>query len=211
MTRDERLLTALHDRQVNYDVDAPHDAAHGWRHDHYCEWLPSEAPGEPVEGGPFRIAQQLLRNYQVADPRIVRAHYDPEAPLEGRDMLLEIRFGPIRIPTGCRVGQVIDEEREVDGHPVRVWGWPYRTLEGHIERGEMSWEVWKWLDSGRVQFHVHSYMKAAPRNPIVDLGFRIFGQWQRRRYLQGACRRMARFTTEALARGGAPEHAGAPR
>jgi uncharacterized protein (UPF0548 family) len=92
-----------------------------------------------------------------------------------------------------------------------VWGWPYRTLEGHIERGEMSWEVWKWLDSGRVQFHVHSYMKAAPRNPVVDLGFRIFGQWQRRKYLQGACKRMARYTAEALARGGAPEHTGAPR
>ena len=45
-----------------------------------------------VDGGSFRVAQTLLRDYQVADPRMVRAYYDHGAPLEGRDMLLELRF-----------------------------------------------------------------------------------------------------------------------
>jgi uncharacterized protein (UPF0548 family) len=211
MTRDERRLAALKHLPVNFDPDAPHAPEDGWRHDHYCEPLPSEPPGPPVDGGPFEIAQELLRNYRVADPRRVRGFYDRDAPLEHRDMLLELRFGPIRLHIGCRTGEVIDEERDVDGRHVRVWGWPYRTLEGHIERGEMSWEVWKWLDTGEVEFHVYSYMRSAPRNPIVDLGFRVVGQWQRRKYLEGACERMARFTQEALARGGAPEQTSAPR
>ncbi len=147
------------------------------------------------------MAQELLRDYQVADPKMVRATYDQDAPLEGRDMLLEIRFLGIPVNrTGCRVGRVIDEQREVDGRPVRVWGWSYQTLEGHFEQGEMCWMVWKWMDTGEVQFRIHSYMRNAEKvNPVSNLGFKIFGQHERRRYLQGACERMARLTAAALA------------
>jgi uncharacterized protein (UPF0548 family) len=136
-----------------------------------------------------------LRNYRVADPSMVRAFYDHEAPLEHRDMALELRFGPLRLHVGCRTGEITDERREVEGRPVRVWGWPYRTLEGHVEQGEMNWEVWKWLDTGEVEFHVHSYSRnAGTRNPIVNLGFRLIGQRERRRYLRRACERMADLT-----------------
>ena len=69
---------------------------------------------------------------------MVRATYDHDAPLEGRDMLLELRFLVFRTYAGCRVGEVVDEVRTVDGREVQVWGWPYRTLEGHVEQGEMS-------------------------------------------------------------------------
>lgn len=190
----------LHRLRVNYDPDGPHDPEHGWRIDDYCEPLPSEPPGEPIENGSFAIAQKLLRDYQVADPKMVRATYDHDAPLEGRDMLLEIRF--LRIPvnrSGCRVGRIIDEQRQVDGRPVRVWGWPYQTLEGHFEQGEMCWMVWKWIDTGEVQFRIHSYMRNAENvNPIINLGFKVFGQRERRRYLQGACDRVARMTAAAL-------------
>ena len=193
-------LEDLRHLKVNYDPEGPHDAEHGWRIDDYCEPLPSEPPGEPIEDGSFVVAQKLLRDYQVADPKMVRAIYDNDAPLEGRDMLLEIRF--LRIPvnrSGCRVGRVIDERREVDGRPVRVWGWPYQTLQGHFEQGEMCWTVWKWLDTGEVQFRIHSYMRNAENvNPIINLGFKLFGQRERRRYLQGACDRMARLTAAAL-------------
>lgn len=215
MTRNERRLAALRGLPVNFDPHAPHRVEDGWRLDHYCEALPSEPPGPPVEGGPFAIAQELLRNYRVADPRMVRATYDHDAPLEHRDMLLEIRFGPLRIHAGCRTGEIIDSEREVDGRPVRVWGWPYRTLQGHIEQGQMSWEVWKWLDTGEVQFHVHSYSRnAETKNPILTLGFKLFGQWQRRKYLNGACKRMACFTAAAMGNRSAderPTQAPAPR
>lgn len=186
--------------EVNFDPDAPHDPEHGWRIDDYRMRLPSEPPGDPVDGGVFEVAQDLLRNYKVADPRMVRASYDEDAPLEGRDMLLEFRFLGIPVNrSGCRVGQVIDEQRTEDGRPVRVWGWPYRTLEGHIEQGEMSWTVWKWLDTGEVEFRIHSFMRNAENvNPILNLGFKLIGQHERHRYLGEACRRMKRFTEEAL-------------
>jgi uncharacterized protein (UPF0548 family) len=191
-------LAALHGKALNYNPDAPHPED-GWRIDDYREPLPSEAPGPPEDGGPFAIAQTLLRDYRVADPDIVRAYYDEEAPLEGRDMLLELRFLCFRTYAGCRVGKIMDETRKVDERPVRVWGWPYRTLDGHVEQGEMSWEVWKWMDTGKVEFRIHSYSRltGAP-NPLTRLGIRLIGQRERRRYLSSACKRVARLTAEAL-------------
>ena len=192
----DRRLAALRTLDVNFDPEGPHRPEDGWRIDDYCEPLPSEPPGDPVPGGPFEVAQTLLRDYRVADPKLVRAYYDHDAELEGRDMLLQLRFhGLFGIWSGCRVGKVVDERREEDGRPVRVWGWPYQTLEGHIEQGQMSWEVWKWLDTGEVQFRIHSYSRnAGNANPIINLGFKLFGQRERRRYLTSACRRMAELT-----------------
>jgi uncharacterized protein (UPF0548 family) len=196
-----RRLAALAGRPVNFDPDAPHPESEGWRIDEYTAALPSEAPGPPVEGGPFQIAQTLLRDYRVADPSMVRAHYDEDAPLEGRDMLLELRFLVFRTFGGCRVGPLTDERREVDGRPVQVWGWPYRTLDGHIEQGEMAWEVWKWLDTGEVQFRVHSYSRmVGSKNPFTIAGVWLFGQRERRRYLTSACRRMRDLTEQGLRR-----------
>jgi uncharacterized protein (UPF0548 family) len=197
-------LAALRDRPLNFDPDGPHPESEGWRRDANCEALPSEPPGPPVEGGSFRIAQTLLRDYKVADPSIVRVYYDHDAPLEGRNMLLELRVWLFRVYGGCRVGRVIDEERTVEGRPVRVWGWPYQTLEGHVEQGEMSWEVWKWLDTGEVQFRVHSYSRMVhSRNWWTTVGVWLFGQRQRHRYLTSAGRRVRELTVEAL-RGEAP-------
>lgn len=205
-----KRLAELRHRRINYDPDAPQAAAEGWRRDDYCERLPSEPPGAPVDGGPFRIAQELLREYKVADPSIVRAFYDHDAPLEGRDMLLELRFGPFHTFAGCRVGEVTDERRTLDGRDVLVWGWPYRTLEGHPEQGQMAWEVWKWLDTGEVEFRIHSYSRmVGARNPFTTLGLRLFGQRERHRYLSHACRRMARLTAERT-RGDHPGRAAAP-
>ena len=84
-------------------------------------------------------------------------------------MLLELRaLGLVSVHVGVRVGEVYDEERAVDGRQARVFGWNYRTLEGHVEEGQMNWEVWKWVDSGDVQFHVHAVSRPAPiPNPIV--------------------------------------------
>jgi uncharacterized protein (UPF0548 family) len=194
-----RRFAALHHKPVNFDPSAPHPESEGWRIDDYCERLPSEPPGPPVDGGPFRIAQTLLREYKVADPSIVRAYYDYDAPLEGRDMLLELRFLVFRVYAGCRVGEVVDEQRTEDGRPVQIWGWPYRTLQGHIEQGEMSWEVWKWLDTGDVEFRIHSYSRmVGAKNPFTILGVRLFGQRERRRYLTSACRHIRDLTVAAM-------------
>jgi uncharacterized protein (UPF0548 family) len=188
MTIAQRLARLKH-LPVNYDVDAfdPDDGT--WHEDAFVQPLPR---------GSFELAQTLLREYRLADPRTVRAYYDGTAPLEGRDMLLELRLFGLRVFVGCRVGNVTDETRQRDGRPVRVWGWPYRTLEGHLEAGEMSWEVWEWLDAKEVEFHIHSFSRAARiQNPFVALGFRLFGPRERRRYLARACTRMRELTEAA--------------
>jgi hypothetical protein len=63
----------------------------------------------------------------------------------------------------------------------------------------MAWEVWKWLDTGDVEFRIHSYSRMVPGgNPVTRLGFRLFGQRERRRYLTAACRRIRELTEASL-------------
>ena len=66
-----------------------------------------------------------------------------------------------------------------------MWGWNYRTLDGHVEMGQMDWEVWKWLETGAVEFRVHAVSRAAPiPNPIVRLGFHLLRGRERDAFLQ---------------------------
>ena len=140
-----RRLDALGALRVNYDVDAL-DLEHppsDWTVDDRRQPLPPEPPGPPVNGGSFEVARALIKGYEFADPSIVRAYYVSDEPYPGRDMLLELRaLGAIKIRVGVRVCAVYDDTRSVEGREVRVFGWSYRTLEGHVERGQMDWEVW---------------------------------------------------------------------
>jgi len=195
-----RILDALHDKPLNFDLDG-RSRDQGWLTDDYCQPLPPEAPGPPEPGGSWEIAKELMRNYEFADPSIVRAVYYPDRPLEQRDMLLEARFYGLRFRFGVRVGGVVDEVRDVDGRKVRVWGWNYRTLQGHLEMGQMDYEVWKWLDTGEVEFHTCRFSRRARvGNPIVRLGLRLFGRRQQVKFARRACERMCRLTEAALGR-----------
>ena len=118
-------------------------------------------------------------------------------------MLLRLRalWGLVHLFVGVRVGDVYDETRTIGGETVRVWGWNYRTLEGHVEAGQMDWEVWKWMGEGRVEFRVHAISRPAPvPNPIVSLGFRLLRGRERRAFLESTKRRMLTFTQVALER-----------
>jgi hypothetical protein len=79
--RARRALDALHDKSLSYDASADQTAATGWRVDDYCQALPSEPPGPPVAGGSWETAQRLMRDYEFADPKIVRAVYYDDSPL----------------------------------------------------------------------------------------------------------------------------------
>jgi len=59
------------------------------------------AAGPPVAGGPWEVACLLVRHYEFAEPRIVRAVYRGHDELLGRDMLLEDRFAGLRFYLGC--------------------------------------------------------------------------------------------------------------
>ncbi len=198
----QRKLDALSSKSVNYDpaaldLERPAD---GWRVDDRFRALPGEPPGMPVPEGSWEIAGRLIRGYEFADPSIVRAFYDPEAPLAGRNMLLELRaLGLVSIHVGVRVVEVYDETRTVDGRQARVFGWNYRTLEGHVEEGQMNWEVWKWVDSGDVQFHVHAVSRPAPiPNLVVRVGFRLLRVHERTLFLDSTEKRMLVFTQLGL-------------
>jgi uncharacterized protein (UPF0548 family) len=206
--RARRALAALADKGFNFDPDqAEHfTTANGWHVDDYIQPLPPEPAGPPAPVGSFEVARRLMADYEFADPAIVRAVYAPESPLDRRDMLLEGRFWGLRFHFGVRVGGLVDEETAVDGRRLRRWGWNYRTLQGHLEMGQMDYEVGKWLDSGEVEFRIHVVSRPAHiPNPVIRLGFRLFGRRVQRRFARHACQRMARLTAAGARAGVAAE------
>lgn len=168
-----------------------------WNVDHSRDLLAREAPGPPEPHGVYVTARQALIDYAFADPRLVRAVYDAAVPLEGRDMLLVGRFYGLRFPMGVRVSGVADGPDERDGRPVHRFAWHYSTLEGHLERGEMQYELLKWTDTGDVELQLHAYSQGAGSpNPIVRLGFAIFGRWMQQRFYDRVLSRVRELVDE---------------
>lgn len=196
---ERRALAALRDRPLNFDPTRLPELVRqgGWRVDDLRQPLPGEPPGEPVADGPWDRTRRLMDAYQVADPALVRATYDESAPLAGRDMLLTLYFHGLRFHCGVRVGDVYESDREEDGRTARIYGWNYRTLQGHFEQGEMAYEVWKWRDTGAVEFHIHAVSRPATTGrPLLRLGFRLFGRRPQLRFYRRACERMAELVLE---------------
>jgi uncharacterized protein (UPF0548 family) len=198
-----RTVADLRDRRYNFDPRRLRElvAEERWHHDDYRQPLPSEPPGDPAPGGTFELAQELMRDYRFADGSAVRAIFEQDAPLEGRDMLLVARFAGLDFRLGVRVGEVTDEVREEGGRPVRVWGWNYRTLRGHLERGQMDYQVWKWLDTGEVEFRIAAVSRRARvGNPLVRLGFALLGRREQLRFYRHTCTQMAALTAQRSGR-----------
>ena len=164
-----------------------------------------EPPGAPVPGGPWETACQLVRQYEFAQPPILRAVYRGTDELAGRYMLLEGRFFGLRFYLGVRITRVTDETR--DGYSgERVWGWSYQTLQGHLEQGRLSYEVIKNLASGQVTFRVLGYSRRAPiPNPLIRIGFVLFGRWTQRRFYRAIQARLGRLVEVAQHREPLPE------
>jgi uncharacterized protein (UPF0548 family) len=206
--RTQRKLNALSSRPVNFDVSRIHEYTpeNGWHRDDMIEALPFEGSGPPAAGGSWQVARRLMLDHQLADPGVVSAIYYGDEPLPGRDILLRIRFAGLRFSVGVRFGEVYEETREVDGRPAHVFGWLYRTLEGHFEQGQMHYELWKWLDSGNVEFRLFALSRAADTGSFVlRTGFRLVGRTHQLRFYRQICRRARRLTeaqleTEAVAR-----------
>jgi uncharacterized protein (UPF0548 family) len=200
-----RTVDDLRGRGWNFDPARLPElaAADGWHHDQRRQPLAPEPPGAPVPGGSFEHAKALMRDYAFADGSAVHAIFQQDAPLEGRDMLLVGRFLGLDFRLGVRVAGVVDEERVEDGRPVRVWGWFYRTLRGHLERGQMSYEVYKWLDTGEVEFRIAAVShRARVGNPLVRLGFTLLGRREQLKFYRHTCAVMAARTAARPA--GAP-------
>jgi hypothetical protein len=115
-------------------------------------------------------------------------------------MLLQLRlYRVLSVRAGVRVTQVWDEERILTGRHARVFGFEYATLRGHVERGRMDYELYKWRDDGAVEFRLHAHSRASEEGALwVRLGFRLFGRRQQVRFYLRCCERMARLTAQEL-------------
>jgi uncharacterized protein (UPF0548 family) len=200
--RAERALRALRGAPLNFEP-LPLDAytpQRGWHADALSQRLPGEPSGDPAPGGPWRVARRLMEDYRMADPAIVRATWDPHAPLEGRELLLELRlYRILRVRVGVRVLRVWDEVRVQAGRRARVFGFEYATLRGHVEMGLMDYELYKWCDDGAVEFRMHARSRPSEHGaPWIRLGFRLFGRREQVRFYRRCCERMARLTAQQL-------------
>lgn len=218
MIRERRLrgdralaaLRALGGLEVNYrrprTVGPGPAPGTGWYIDSLVRSLPAEAAGAPTPGGTWETGCRLVRDYRFAEPSILRALFRADDPLPGRDMLLEGRFCGLRFDMGVRVTSVTDETLGAGRTARRVWGWGYQTLQGHLEQGELRYEVVKYLHTGEVSFVITGYSRRAPiRNPVVRLGFALFGRRTQRRFYRLSAGRLLRLVQEELS--GAPSRA----
>jgi uncharacterized protein (UPF0548 family) len=192
----ETRLATLRDTPLNFDPQTL--AGPGWEQDDYRERLPPEQPGPPEHRGSWETAVLLSRSYAFADPSLVEAHYDPAVPLEQREMLLILHAIGARIFAGVRVNEVGEGPRHRDGCEADVFFWNYRTLEGHVEAGQRDFEVWKWRDSGEVEFRTHAVSRPADANPLIRLGVRLLGRHKQVEFGRRACARMALLTEAHL-------------
>ena len=197
-------LDAYNDIKVNYDFNrqSEYTNATGWRLDDYETDLPPEAPGPPAAAGAFAAAQDVLRRYAFPPPNLITGIFKPDGPLENRIMLLRAHFLVFNFYFGVRVSEVTDEAaRTTPTGPERVWGYGYRTLEGHFERGQIDFTIHKNLTSGAVQFRIHAVSQPGQiRNPFYWVGFKLFGRRLQRRFAYESLRRMKEMVAAALAK-----------
>ena len=192
-------LAAYAHAKVNYDVANPqaHTPANGWREDTHQVDLPAEAPGPPAPAGSFAAAQAVLRRYAFPPPSLIVGYFDPHQPLEERVMVLRAGFLAFRFTFGVRIVDVVDDT--LPG-PERVWGYGYRTLEGHFERGQINFRVHKNLATGAVWFRIHAVSQEGTiRNPFYWLGFKVFGRALQKRFARQSLARMRGLVAQALA------------
>jgi hypothetical protein len=199
--REPRSVADLRDRPLNFDPARIDEYRRDgrWHHDDLRQPLPPEPPGEPLPGGSFEVARRLVRDYAFAEGSAIKAVFGRNGELEGRDMLLRAKIFGLHFNFGVRVGEIVDRLDDVDGRPVRIWGWNYRTLDGHLERGQMDYQVWKWLDSGEVEFRIAAVSsRARVANPLLKLGVLLFARREQRKFYRHVCAWMAQIVPAEL-------------
>jgi uncharacterized protein (UPF0548 family) len=185
------VVGELSHRSLNYsEADAPPHVVDGWHQDEVQIVLGREDPGKIAEDGLASTAAALVNSYEFADPAILRAVYRHPGDLVGRNMLLVGRFLVLGFAMGVRITEAHDEVGDGE-HRI---GWSYQTLEGHLEQGKLTYEIAKDIASGTVEFRIRAYSRRASiRNPVVALGFRLFGRRTQQRFYTNALNRLARI------------------
>lgn len=178
-------------RPVSFTTDpAQMIPENGWTVDGIDTVLGHEAPGPPEPDGMFERVRLGLINYDFSDPRIVEGHFDPEVPLMGRNICLEIKVFGLRYLCGARVTAVREETTE-DG---TVFGYRYDTLEGHIEQGMEWFLLTKNRETGEIRFTIEARWRLGQfPNWWSKLGFKLIGERFRIRWRHTAPKRLQRL------------------
>jgi uncharacterized protein (UPF0548 family) len=168
---------------------------HGWIVDGDDQPLGYEPPGPPRPDGLFARAKQAIVNYDFSDPRIAVGHFDPQAPLQNRDMLLEIKAFGLRFLGGVRVHTVRDEQDE----QRTSFGFRYDTLEGHFEQGFEWFLLSKHHASGEVRFRIQAHWRMGDFPTWWSrLGFLVLGESSRARWRRRAAARLRRLARQPV-------------
>jgi len=163
----------------------------GWHLDAREAPLPSEPPGPPIHDGPFATACAIVQAYEFPPSSLIRGRFDPAAPLENRAMLLTARYLWMTFELPVRVSRVIDTTREGSTGTEYAWGYSYQTLAGHLERGEITFEVVKQLETGAVTFRIHSFSQTGHiANLLHRIGFRLVGRRLQKQFTEQSLKNM---------------------
>lgn len=155
----------------------------GWNHVRSQAVIGREGRGPPVPGGAFAKAKEAVERLEFSDPRIVVAHFDREAPLLERVLMLELKSAGLRFLCPVQIGAMRDES---NGTCTR-FGFCFETLEGHIEAGREWFLLTKHHDTGELEFQIAAAWRAGDfPNAWSYAGFQLVG----RRY-QRAWHRLA--------------------
>lgn len=189
---DEELrdrLTALAAVSRNFDEHPDSLRADAvWRYYRSQAQVGIEGSGPPEPGGPFERMKRAVAAYRFSDPSIVEAHFDPEAPLVGRRMLLELK--PLVLRYLC--GTVVGAERADSDDAHTVWGYRYETLVGHLETGAEWFLLEKDHRTGVITFRIEAHWKPGQfPNWWSRIGFELLAPRYQRRWHRNAQRRLS--------------------
>ena len=171
--------------------------ARGWRHYFSESVVAREPPGPP--SGAFTRGRVAVAAYAFSDPRIVIGHFDPDVPLLGRVMLLEMRaLRVLHYLGGVVVGAVRDEAvRDETGAEETVFGYRYDTLEGHIECGAEWFTLTKAQRTGALRFRIAAAWRPGQfPNGWSRLGFAYLGPRYQRLWHHRAHALLARLVRD---------------
>ena len=190
-------LRALDDVERNFNIEhAAMLATHGW-HGYASEaLLTQEKQGPPAQDGYFERGWLAILGFKFSDPAIVTAHFDPDTPLLGRRMLLEVKVLGLRYLNGTVVSAVRTDA--TDRHTT--YGFRYDTLAGHIEAGTEWFLLTKEHATGDIRFTIRAKWRAGEfPNWWSRIGFHIVGRHYQRRWHVHAHHRLLALMRETKA------------
>lgn len=199
----EARLARVDRRRLNFvGADGELTPERGWNHVRSHAVVAREITGLPTRGGPFERARELVARFEFSDPRVVVGHFDPESPLQGRVLLLELKAARLHFLAPVRIGATLEESASNETR----FGYCFETLDGHIERGREWFLLTKDHRTGAVRFKIEAdWGPGQFPGWWARLGFALLG----RRY-QRAWHRLAHVRLRRLIAAGAPAHDAPP-